>query len=319
MKLQTQIPLTKSTNQIDYSSQLLLLGSCFSENMGTKLDHFKFQNKQNPLGILFHALAIEKLVSKAVNKESYTEQDVFFLNERWHCFEAHSVLSDSSKNKLLDNLNKAMELSYHQINKASHIIVTLGTAWVYRRSANGQVVANCHKVPQANFEKQLLAIKDIEKSLEHMMSLVHAINSTTQFIFTISPVRHLKDGFVENQLSKAHLISAVYEIVKQGDAMYFPSYEIMMDELRDYRFYANDMVHPSSMAIDYIWEKFCDVWVNKNASKIMIDVDEVQRGLKHRPFNPSSISHEKFIKSIQDKIAYIQKDFPFMNFNIPKT
>ena len=318
MKLQTQIPLTKSTNQIDYSSQLLLLGSCFSENIGTKLDYFKFQNKQNPLGILFHALAIEKLVSKAVNKESYTEPDVFFLNERWHCFDAHSVLSDSSKNKLLDNLNKAMELSYHQINKASHIIVTLGTAWVYRRSANGQVVANCHRVPQANFEKQLLAIKDIEKSLEHMMSLVHAINSTTQFIFTISPVRHLKDGFVENQLSKAHLISAVYEIVKQGDAMYFPSYEIMMDELRDYRFYANDMVHPSSMAIDYIWEKFCDVWVNKNTSKIMIDVDEVQRGLKHRPFNPSSISHEKFIKSIQDKIAYIQKDFPFMNFKIPK-
>ncbi len=318
MKLQTQIPLIKATDQIDYSSQLLLLGSCFSENIGAKLDYFKFQNIQNPLGILFHPLAIEKLVYKAVRKETYTEQDVFFLNERWHCFDAHSTLSDVSKDILLDNLNEAIEQSYQQIAKASHIIVTLGTAWVYRKTGNGTVVANCHKVSQANFDKKLLDVKGIIKSLEHIISLVHSINSNTQFIFTISPVRHLKDGFVENQLSKAHLISAVHEIVKQVDAMYFPSYEIMMDELRDYRFYADDMVHPSSMAIDYIWDKFCDVWVNKDALDIMNHVDEIQRGLKHRPFNPSSTAHEKFIKSIRDKIAYIKNDYPYMNFNIPK-
>lgn len=316
MKLQTQIPLTKAKGQIDYSSQILLLGSCFSENMGAKLNYFKFQNVQNPLGILFHPLAIEKLITKSIKRLCYTEEDIFFLNDRWHCYEAHSIVSHTSKEALLTNLNKVIEETYRWLLNASHLIVTLGTAWVYRHLETTRIVANCHKVPQVNFIKELLETEFITNRLENMVAIVRSINPMVQFIFTVSPVRHLKDGFVENQRSKAHLISAVHNVVSKGDSFYFPSYEIMMDELRDYRFYSKDMIHPSAQAIDYIWEKFSKVWINTEVFDVMNKVDEIQRGLNHRSFNPSGREHQKFVESIQSKIAYLKKDYSFMNFNL---
>lgn len=315
MKFSTQIPLTKTQNQIDYSSQLLIMGSCFAENIGRKLNFFKFQHVQNPFGILFHPLAIEKLISKAIHQEVYEEKDVFHLNERYHCFDAHSELSNPSKEKIITHLNESVDRTNAQLKKASHVIITLGTAWVYRSIKNGQVVANCHKVLQAEFAKELLGIDTIVESIENSIAMVSRINPGVQFIFTVSPVRHLKDGFVENQLSKAHLISAVHEIVKNANALYFPSYEMMMDELRDYRFYAKDMIHPNETAIDYIWDKFCATWISDSALVTMDKVAEIQRGLLHRPFNASSEQHKKFLKSIEEKIAYIKKDYPFIDFN----
>jgi hypothetical protein len=318
MNLLTQISLSKASNTIDYSSQLLLLGSCFSENIGEKLNHFKFRNVQNPFGILFHPLAIEKLIQKAVQEGIYVEDDVFLINEQWHCFDAHSELSNSSKEKLISDLNFAVEQTLIQLKKASHIIITIGTAWVYRNSANKQVVANCHKVPQVNFTKKLLGADEIEESLKRTMTLVQSVNSTVQFIFTVSPVRHLKDGFIQNQLSKAHLISAIHTVLNQDSISYFPSYEIMMDELRDYRFYAKDMIHPNEVAIDYIWEKFCEVWLNDSVFETMSKVDEIQRGLRHKAFNPDGKAHQFFLTSLRGKIAYIKQTYPYMDFKLPE-
>ena len=318
MKFLTQIPLSKSKSTIDYSSQLLLLGSCFSQNIGEKLKHYKFQELQNTFGILFHPLAIEKLIDKAVNKAFFTEQDIFNENERWHCFDAHSELSNPFKEKLLSDLNFAVERTLVQLKKASHVIITFGTAWVYRNASTKQVVANCHKVPQSNFTKELLDCKTIIQSLERMVALVRSINPSAKFIFTVSPVRHLKDGFVENQVSKAHLISAIHEVAKRDEVSYFPSYEIMMDELRDYRFYTKDMVHPNEIAVDYIWEKFCEVWIDDSVSNTMNKVDEIQRGLRHRAFNSDSKAHQFFLTSLQGKIAYIKQIYPFMDFKLPE-
>ncbi len=318
MKLLTQIPLSKSKSTIDYSSQLFLLGSCFSQNIGAKLSHFKFSNMQNPLGILFHPLAIEKLIDKAVNETLFTEQDIFNENERWHCFDAHSDISSVSKENILGDLNEAVRKSRSQLCKASHVIITLGTAWAYRKKSTQQVVANCHKVPQVNFTKELLGVEDVKESLKRTIQLVHSVNPSGKFIFTVSPVRHLKDGFVENQVSKAHLISAIHEVTKLDEVSYFPSYEILMDELRDYRFYAKDMVHPNEMAIDYIWEKFCKVWIDDSVSDTMIKVDEIQQGLRHRAFNPNGMAHQKFLTSLRGKIAYIKQTYPFMDFKLPE-
>tara|TARA_R110002074_G_scaffold104764_2_gene226278 strand:- start:11311 stop:12270 length:960 start_codon:yes stop_codon:yes gene_type:complete len=318
MKFLTQIPLSKSKSTIDYSSQLLLLGSCFSQNIGAKLSHFKFLNMQNPLGILFHPLAIEKLIDKAVNEAFFTEQDIFNENERWHCFDAHSDISAVSKENILGDLNEAIHQSHSQLSRSSHIIITLGTAWVYRKKSTQQVVANCHKVPQANFTKELLDCKTIIQSLERMVALVRSINPSAKFIFTVSPVRHLKDGFVENQVSKAHLISAIHEVAKRDEVSYFPSYEIMMDELRDYRFYTKDMVHPNEIAVDYIWEKFCEVWIDDSVSNTMNKVDEIQRGLRHRAFNPDGKAHQIFLTSLKGKISYIKRIYPFMDFKLPE-
>ena len=318
MKLQTQVPLVKAVKPIDYKSELVLLGSCFSQYIGAKFQHYKFKLSSNPFGILFHPLAIKKILERVLSGNKYTEEDIFFLNEQWHCFEVHSELSNSSKEGLLRQLNEQLVLSAERLKNATHICITLGTAWVYRTKGNGQIVANCHKVPQASFTKEILAVSTIEQCLLDLILAIRKVNPAVQFIFTVSPVRHLKDGFVENQQSKAHLISAIHSTVNTGKAFYFPSYEIMMDELRDYRFYEADMVHPSAMAIDYIWEKFSEVWIANEAKAVMDKVGEIQKAIQHRPFNPTSKSHEKVIKSIQTKIAYITKAYPFMDFNFPK-
>ena len=314
MKLQTQVTLTKAENLIDYNSQLLLLGSCFVENIGDKLDYFKFHTVQNPFGILFHAIAIENLIIRAIHQNEYAENDVFFLNDKWQCYYAHSDLSAVSKEQLLLNLNRGLAQTRKQIEKASHILITLGTAWVYQSKSTGKVVANCHKVPQKEFDKKLLSVKEIEKSLENTIQQINSINKKAQFIFTISPVRHLKDGFVENQVSKAHLLAAIHQVISKGKVNYFPSYEIMMDELRDYRFYAEDMVHPNKTAIQYIWEKFVEVWINKNSTSNMDDVDAIQRALAHKPFNLEAENHQKFLKSLEIKILALQKKLPFIKF-----
>jgi len=314
MKLQTQIPLQKASNQIDYSSKVLLLGSCFAENIGEKFGYFKFQSVVNPFGILFHPLAIQNAIRASISGEVFTKNDVFQQNEAWHCFDAHSCLSAVSQSDIVDNLNSATKELRTQITKASHICISLGTAWVYQHKETGKVVANCHKVPQKEFEKRLLSVQEIEVSLEQISTLIQSVNKNAQLIFTVSPVRHIKDGFVENQRSKSHLISALQNKINSSvfGGVYFESYEIMMDELRDYRFYDTDLTHPNQLAIDYIWEKFASVWIAEKAKETMQKVDVVQRGLLHRAFNPKSKQHQQFKKALEEKTAYLENKFPFM-------
>lgn len=316
MNLHTKIPLeNKSNNLIDYNTNILLLGSCFVENIGNKLNYFKFKNLQNPFGILFQPLAIESLVTNAINEKEYTENDIFLHNEQWHCYEAHSKLSNVSKEELLSHLNEQIKSTKQQIYKSTHIIITLGTAWVYRHIETDCIVANCHKVPQKKFLKELLSVDEILGSLQSIIELIKSVNKKATIIFTVSPVRHLKDGFIENTQSKAHLIAAIHQVVEpRHNLHYFPSFEIMVDELRDYRFYAEDMIHPNQTAINYIWEKFQSVWISKNASITMEEVEVVQKGLQHKPFNPNSEAHQQFLSNLILKQKQLQEQYPHMIF-----
>jgi len=318
MKLQTIVPLQKAEYPIDYSSKMLLLGSCFVENMGSKLDYFKFQQLQNPFGILFHPLALENLVERALAGKTYHVDEVFEQNGIWHCFDAHSDLNALSKEGLLNHLNQRLQETETGLKNTTHVIITLGTAWVYEHQSLGKTVANCHKVPQKEFEKRLLSTEEIRSSLDRLVNWVQQANPKANIIFTISPVRHLKDGFVENQQSKAHLITSLHSVLSsraQSRGMsYFPAYEIMMDELRDYRFYGEDLVHPNALAVEYIWEKFKDTWISPDCYSVMDEVDSVQKGLQHRPFNPDSEAHQTFRKSLRTKITYLQERYPFMKF-----
>ncbi|MFT5438082.1 MAG: hypothetical protein ACI840_002743, partial [Ulvibacter sp.] len=207
MKLQTRIPLDPELQQIDYESKILLMGSCFTENIGERLVFYKFQNLINPFGIVFHPLAIEKLITRAINEDLYTETDLIFQNEQWHCFEVHSSLSHDRKDDFLSGLNEKLKQLREYLLTATHIIFTYGTAWVYRYIETDSIVANCHKIPQKKFLKELLTVEEISASIENTLILIKDINPQVKFIHTISPVRHLKDGFVENAISKAHLIS----------------------------------------------------------------------------------------------------------------
>jgi lysophospholipase L1-like esterase len=310
VNFRTNIQLQKERNQIDYNSKLLLIGSCFSENIHKKFDYFKFQTFSNPFGILFNPKAIEKLITNAINLMTYTEKDIFLLNERWHCFDAHSDLSAANKNELLQNLNDKIKSTNKQINDSTHIIITLGTAWVYRFIETDKFVGNCHKVPQKKFLKELLSVEEIIASLENICTLTKEINPSATIIFTVSPVRHLKDGFVENSQSKARLLTAIHQIIdKREQKYYFPSYEIMIDDLRDYRFYNNDMLHPNETAVNYIWDNFKEVWVSEKSVSIMKEVDTIQKGLLHKPFNPNSEQYQKFLLDIQEKKLALKKRF----------
>lgn len=315
MQFRTQISILPNQNTIDYNSKILSLGSCFAENMSEKFDYFKFQNTVNPFGIIFNPVSIEKLVNRIVNKIEFTEKDIFFHNDLWHCYEVHSELSNPNKEEFLKQLNHLIFQSFNSLLQTSHIIITYGTSWVYRNIESNEIVANCHKVPQKQFSKEILSIDSIEKSIQNTISLIQKVNPNCYFIFTVSPVRHIKDGFVENQRSKAHLISAIHSYNQQTTTNnYFPSYEIMMDELRDYRFYAEDMLHPNQTAIDYIWIKFFENYVNEKEFGLMNQVCEIQRALKHRPFNPNSESHQKFLDNLNKKINILVSKFPQITF-----
>ncbi len=314
MELQTKIPLGKASSAIDYESSLLLLGSCFAEHIADKLHYYRFRLLSNPFGILFQPIAIERLIARSLAGERYTEDELFYLNEAWHSFDAHSDLSKTTNRTCMNSLNKGLESTRDQILESTHIIITLGTAWVYRHKQRDSIVANCHKVPQKEFAKELLSTEEVQSSLMRIIELIKSANQNATVVLTVSPVRHLKDGFVENSRSKAHLIAAVQQVVNDNNAQYFPSFELVMDELRDYRFYATDMVHPNELGVNYVWEKFRDVWIDPHSYPIMEAVDQVQKGLQHKPFKPDSEAHRNFLKNLDIKIRELKATYPHIQF-----
>ena len=305
----TVLKTTEQKNKIDHASNILLFGSCFSENIGQKLAYFKFKEHTNPYGILFNPIAIETTIRECIQKKIYTKNDLFFHNERWHSFQHHSDFSDENPDTILKNINASILEANENLKKASHIIITLGTAWVYEQKSNGIVVANCHKVPQKQFSKKIIPVTGIVQSLQNIQKIISETNPSSTIIFTVSPVRHLKDGMIENSQSKAHLLAAIHETIQQQNSFYFPSYEIMLDDLRDYRFFKRDMLHPNEIAIDYIWEAFKKTWIHSSTEEILKTINTIQKGLTHRPFNPNSEAHQKFLIQLQLKMDTLQKKY----------
>ena len=315
MKLQTQVPLIKQSPAINYDSKLVLLGSCFAENMAHKLSYFKFQNTVNPLGVVFNPVAILDLLTRAQQSTPYTEKDVFFSNDCWQSFRAHSRLNRNSEAEMIAGLNTALQSTQNKLKNASHVLLTFGTAWVYKHIHSKIIVANCHKQPQSQFEKSILSVDQLQNTFAAIISVLKAFNPKVTVVFSISPVRHLKDGFIENNQSKAHLMAALHSVIEPSENIhYFPSYELLMDELRDYRFYNEDLVHPNSIAIDYIWERFQFSWVDDETTAIMQEVNQLQKGLAHKPFNPLAAAHTAFLSKLSVKVKVLESRFPFMKF-----
>lgn len=318
MQFRTQFSIAAHRPKIDHTSRVFLTGSCFSENIGAKLEYYKFQNLQNPFGILFHPAAIEKFITQAVKENQYGPEDLFFHNERWHCFDAHSALSDPDEMGLVNALNAGLHRTREYLRGATHVIITLGTSWVYRDLNSDQTVANCHKLPQKNFSKEITPVEQICDHLESTISAIRSLNPMAEILFTISPVRHIKDGAVQNQRSKAHLIAALHKVMDAQDEKesisYFPGYELMMDDLRDYRFYTEDMLHPNDTAIEYIWQRFVESRISPESIPLLKKIETIQKGLKHRAFNSDSEAHKKFQRSLEKKIDELQEIYPHLNF-----
>lgn len=317
MKLQTSLKLVAQniSDQIDYQSNILLIGSCFATNIANKLLHYQFKHSHNPLGIFFNPLSILNFFEKLESGFEYKTEDIFFHQERWHCFDAHSSFSNADKYPLLEKLNNALVESKSELKSISHLVISLGTAWTYYNKHEQICVSNCHKLPQNLFEKRLLNVSEIETICNAIVAAIQRINAKTKIIFTVSPVRHLKDGIIENSRSKAHLISAIHAVNnQQQQCFYFPSYELMMDEMRDYRFYSTDLLHPNDLAVEYIWEKFSKVWIKAKDKKVMDKVAQVQSAIMHRPFNPKSKAYAEFKVKTQISISELLSSYPFMHF-----
>ncbi|MEY8020907.1 GSCFA domain-containing protein [Muriicola sp. SD30] len=317
MELQTHVPLDKAPIPISYDSEIMLLGSCFANHIASRLTYFQFRNRVNPFGTLFHPQAITNLIIRSIKGKKFRKEELIYHQESWHSFEVHSEMSRAEADDLLTGLNTGLQELREFLLNASHLVITLGTAWGYKSKDKDSWVANCHKVPQSEFTKILSTPADIKEHLFNALTAVFEINPEIGVLFTVSPVRHLKDGFVENQRSKAHLMVAVHELVEQFSnekVYYFPSYELMMDELRDYRFYEADMVHPNALAVNYIWEKFSPVCIDDKEHAVMLSVEEIRKGLAHIPFNPHSEANKAFKLALGEKIDDLRKRYPFMKF-----
>lgn len=316
MDFRTHVPVKDGTPKIDHTSGVFLIGSCFVENIGDKLEWFKLKSLQNPSGIIFHPSPIRQFFQRMSNNEEFQKKDVLEFNGYWQSLEAHSDMRRETQEDCLEALNSQLKIGREFIENSSHVIISLGTAWGYIYENTEKIAANCHKIPQKKFKKELSSINEIINDLEVINHSVSQINQNTTLIFTISPVRHLKDGFQENQRSKAHLIAAVHQFLESNPmTSYFPSYEILMDELRDYRFYADDMLHPNNLAIEYIWKMFSENWFTERSLGLNREIDKIQKQLSHRPRAEDSPSHKKFLTKLQAKIEEIHKNYPEITFS----
>ena len=313
MKLSTPVALKALETKIDFQSQLLWLGSCFAENMGNQFAQLGFSQLSNPFGILFQPLALQRLVERALQANYFTQTDLVHHNGLWHCFELHSICSNSDSEAMIKQLNAKLDQFQNQLEKATHIGFTLGTAWVYRHIERDEVVANCHKIPQNQFTKELLSVGQIETALQKLIESIQAVNPNVQVVFTVSPVRHSKDGLVENQRSKAQLLVALHQLLETHQAYYFPAYEILLDELRDYRFYADDLLHPNPLAIRYIWDKWLSISTTPETQALIAEVEAVQKSRQHRPFNPDTAEHQVFLEKLDKKVEELRNKGVIIN------
>lgn len=317
MQLITAVNTESKGIEISHRSRILLIGSCFAVNIGTRLQDRAFDIETNPFGVLYNPLSISTALNRIADGTPFAEDspEIFGYNGLWHSILHHSDFSCHSKEEALERMNTRLGKAHAKAGKYDIVFITLGTAYAYIRKSDMRVAGNCHKLPGNLFERRLLGIDEISDEMGRAMEHYIAMNPGTMFIFTISPIRHLRDGAHDNQKSKATLLLAVDRLMEMfpKNTSYFPAYEIVLDELRDYRFYAEDMTHPSAVAIEYIWEKFSECYFGKETNSINGRVEEIARGLGHRPFDTESEGYRRFLENLLQKIEKIKEEHPYLN------
>ncbi|MFT3980715.1 MAG: GSCFA domain-containing protein [Ferruginibacter sp.] len=305
--------------KLKHPDKLFLAGSCFTEQIGQKLAAHKFRIIDNPNGILFNPVSIARSVISYIEDKRYSATDLFYQNELWGSWEHHTKFSSVDQAEALDTINRSQEAAHKFLREADWLLLTLGSAFVYELE-NRQVVANCHKVPTDKFTKRLLSPEEVITTLDTLIHRLKNFNPSLKIIFTISPVRHLRDGFVENNRSKATLIHAVHHLVDKFDGLfYFPAYELVLDDLRDYRFFAEDMVHPNYAATNYVWEKFVQACIDEPSQQLMKEINSINAAMHHKAFNPASEAHRKFLQTNLEKTERLADQHPYIDFSKERT
>ena len=328
----THVETTKPSFSVSYKDRLMFMGSCFANQIGTQMKGHGWDACVNPFGVLYNPSSIAIGLERLLNPVSFKDEDLFSYQGLFHSFMHHGSFSDNSVTTALDKINNALSDAASYLSTISCLIITFGTASVYRlksdgeTSANcqilpmtytkndGQTVANCHKLPAAYFDRALLTVDQIVQEWSVLLEKIRSVHASLKMVFTVSPIRHWKDGAHANQISKSILLLAQQELTENnaGWVSYFPAYELMMDELRDYRFYADDMYHPSRQAVEYIWERFCDTYLDVSTKDALKEVDSICRDIQHRPFNPVSEAYKQFLNQILTKIYRLKEKNPYI-------
>jgi hypothetical protein len=313
MQFRTTLSITKSSFDLSYETPLLMLGSCFTENIGARLQSLHLPVLTNPFGIVYNPVSIAKNINYLMTTDLFSEKDIFKEGDLWHSWQHHSRFSSPEKAEILRGINTELSSARSHFLKTKTLILTLGTANVFIEKKSNQVVTNCHKVPPQYFEKKRLSVSDIVSNLKSVFEQIFLQNADCQIVMTVSPIRHLRDGLIENNRSKAVLLLACAELSDLfPNVHYFPAYELVIDDLRDYRFYAPDMMHPTDQAIDYIWQHFRDTFFSEKTKIIMDDIQKINLMKKHRPLHPNTEGYQQFVNTLQQKVDDLKNKYPFL-------
>lgn len=314
MMWQTVVDIEKPDFSVDYHSRWMLIGSCFAENMGMKLMENRFAVDCNPCGIVYNPESVAQVLERLMDERVVTPDELIWHEGKWMSWGHHGSFSASEREVCLEKMNARIYRGAEQLRRADVLLITFGTSWVYRHLQSGCVVANCHRFPERDFERFCLSVPEIVGLYERLLGQLERINPGVRVLFTVSPIRHWKDGAHGNQLSKSVLLLAIDELVKRRKRVYyFPSYEIVLDELRDYRFYAEDMLHVSGQAVDYIWTRFRDTFLSADALQVMRQVEKINKGLNHRPSDPESETYIAFRRKLEGELEQLGNKYPLLN------
>ena len=315
MEFRTTIHPREGEHFMRHSDKMMLMGSCFSDSIGARLKDAMVDVVVNPFGTIFNPLSIASSVHKLIDGETIAGIDLFLSNGVWNSYDFHSRFSMANKDAALQRMNDSIATAHEHLKQCQTLVLTLGTAVVYRRRDTGEVVNNCHKVPQHEFTRRLASVDEITDALTSMLTHLHEFNPELRVLFTVSPIRHIADGLEMNSLSKAVLRVAINNVVRANKewVRYFPAYEIVIDDLRDYRFYNADMVHPSEVAIEYIWQTFQATYFDDRSTQAIARCERVSKRLKHRPMSNNPDVVARFNADTQAVITNLKKEYPYIN------
>jgi hypothetical protein len=320
-KFQTIVDVPTFLWKTGYPKKNLFMGSCFTENIGNKMAALKYEVDINPFGILYNPVSVANGLENLLVQKKFDETDLIEHKGLWHSFAHHGKFSAIDTNQTLQNINERLKYSSEFLKNTDFLFLTFGTAWIYRYNSSGEVVSNCHKIPSAEFTRERLLVNEIVDSYTDLLERIWQANPKVKVVFTISPIRHWKDGAIENQRSKATLLLAVEQLVQHfGDdkCAYFPSYEIVMDELRDYRFYAEDMLHLSEVAVNHIWGIFESTLIDTKSLKLAKEIQKIRNAINHKPFNQQSAEYLAFLQKILKLCLELETKFSYLNLKLEK-
>ena len=316
MKLMLDIEIPEPGNKITYNDHFLLMGSCFTGNVGKALQEAKFRTLYNPTGILFDPLSVVKHLDDIIERRVYKENDLFYLNELWTSWHHHSEFSSVNKEEALHRINSSIQHGAELFDKSTWLFITLGTSFSYHHVENNIPVANCHKAPSKWFKKRMLTSDEIVNAFDPLIGRLISAKKELNIVFTVSPVRHVRDGVIENNRSKARLIEAVHSLVeKHKQCIYFPAYELVLDVLRDYRFFENDLVHPNQLATLYVFDEFSKHYLDPSTFSLMAEVKKLRTAFHHKPFHNGTQQHKQFLSAQLNKAKDLQQKLPQLDWS----